>query len=466
MDWLNGFDLSYSFEWYIVLPNLLYLAAVPLLLCRFFCLLGGGSFRWRFGIGYTVLSAALSVLEASAELPGSIGLFLEVLLLTCYGTLVIRRPWREAGMMSLLLRSVFGITDGIVTWSDRILFPIVIKNEMLIRPADAARELLGVLFMTGLLTLILRHFHRSRTGMSREQCLLLAVPLFFIALVERVMQDAFYGDTVVVDTEAGTFSSVIHVSHGDNLLLQLAAGACLFVMLLIWQRLARIQQTEKKLLCLSGQAAEQKRYMEEAALREQQTRAFRHDLQNHLTVLRELLKTGQTEKAGGYLDQLAESAEALSGSVRTGNQTADVLLGSKCAAAKQKGVEVFCELAVPEESGVPDLDWCILLSNIFDNALAACEAVPPGKRYLRLSGKKKGNFYLLLSENSCDDTLKCPPPEGTGLSNIRTVLEPLGGTMEKTVLDGVYKLKLLFLLPQQEKGSLRQTAQPERKLCR
>ena len=38
------------------------------------------------------------------------------------------------------------------------------------------------------------------------------------------------------------------------------------------------------------------------------------------------------------------------------------------------------------------------------------------------------------------------PPEGIGLSNIRAVLENVSGTVEKTVSEGVYKLKLLFLL--------------------
>ena len=198
--------------------------------------------------------------------------------------------------------------------------------------------------------------------------------------------------------------------------------------------------------------------MEEAALREKQTRAFCHDLQNHLTVLGELLKTGQTEEAGSYLSQFTESAEGLFCTVRTGNPAADVLLGSKCAVAKQKEIQVSCELAIPKKSGISDIDWCILLSNAFDNAVTACEAVPVSKRYIYLSGKKKGNFYLLMVENSCDTALAAPP-EGIGLSNIRTVLEAAGGTMEKTVSGGVYQLKLLFLLSQPEKGDSHQSAE-------
>ena len=45
-----------------------------------------------------------------------------------------------------------------------------------------------------------------------------------------------------------------------------------------------------------------------------------------------------------------------------------------------------------------------------------------------------------------ESIIKTMPPEGIGLSNIRAVLETVSGTVEKTVSEGVYKLKLLFLL--------------------
>ena len=348
-------------------------------------------------------------------------------------------------MTAVLLRSVFGVIDSVVGWMDyQVLLPLMMRWDTWIPSVDAVRELVKVLLVTGFLTLILRHFYRSMEGLLRGQLLLLTTPLFFIALVERLIQDAFYDGAITVDMAAGTLSTEVRVSHGENLLLQLLAGACLLAVLLIYQRLARMQLAEKKLFYLSEQAAEQKRYVDEAAIREKQTRAFRHDLNNHLTVLKELLRTGQEEQACEYLDQLGEAAEVLFYTVRTGNSAVDVLLGSKCAVAKQEGIQVQCELSIPEKSALRELDWCILLSNAFDNALEACRMVPPEKSYLYLSGKKKGNLYLLLVENSCDEEIKTPPPEGIGLSNIRTVLEPLSGTVEKEVLEGVYKLKVLF----------------------
>lgn len=396
-------------------------------------------------------------------MPGSLGLFLEIILLSVYGTFVIKLPWKEAWLSSLLLRSVFGVADSVSRWADyQIFIPLIMKSGVFFYSADAVRELGKILLVIVFLTIILRCFYRNRAGVGKEQLLLLMAPLFFIALVERVMQDTFYSGTITVDTITRTVSADKKVSHGDNLLLQLLAGVCLIVILLIHQRLARMQLAEKKLFYLSEQAAEQKRYLEEAILREKQTCAFRHDFQNHLTVLKELLRTEQTEKAGDYLNELAESAEGLFSTVRTGNAAVDVLLGSKCAIAKQKGISVSCELMIPKESKIRDIDWCILFSNAFDNAVAACEMVSPEKRYFRLSETRKGNFYLLFLENSCDEKIRELPPEGIGLSNMRAVLESAGGTMEKSVSGGIYKLKLLFVLPQQKKECLHQLAEQGR----
>ncbi|MCI8505252.1 MAG: GHKL domain-containing protein [Lachnospiraceae bacterium] len=464
MEWFNGgtFGLAYFSQWQIFLPNILNLVVIPFLLCYFFCRFGGISFRLRYGIGYFLISAGLSFLEAGTGLPGSLGLILEILAFALYGTLFLKNSWQEAWINALLLRSVFGIIDCVLKMVDyRLVLPLMVRLEAFFLASDALRELIRILLVLGALTWILQHFFRRMPGILREQILFLTVPLFFIALAERVIQGSFYGDTVTVDKMGGVFPAV-EVNHWENLLLQLLAGVCLPAVLFLYQKLAQAQSAEKKLLCLSRQETEQKQYVEEAILREKQTKAFRHDLQNHLTVLQEFLKGGQVEEARKYLDQLQGAARELSCQVQTGNPAVDVLLGSKSAAAKQRGIQVQCELFIPKESSVGDMNWCILLSNAFDNAVNACEEILPEKRYLILAGKRKGNFYLLTLENSCREDLREPPPEGIGLSNIRTIVESMDGTVEKTVSEGVYKLKLLFILPQQKSSLLHQSSHGNR----
>ena len=109
-------------------------------------------------------------------------------------------------------------------------------------------------------------------------------------------------------------------------------------------------------------------------------------------VLEKLLGDGREEEARSYLSQLKEVEESLSWEVSTGNAAADALLGSKLALARQEGIRVVCDLKLPVKSGIKDMDWCMILANAMDNAIKACRKVDIGQRYLRLEGKRKGNF--------------------------------------------------------------------------
>ncbi len=161
-------------------------------------------------------------------------------------------------------------------------------------------------------------------------------------------------------------------------------------------------------------------------------------------MLTELLKAGETDRACAYLSRLEQAAAGLSCTVQTGNSAVDALLGSKFSAAEQKEIRVCQELNIPDHSRIEDMDWCILLSNALDNAIKACQEVPEEERYIHMSSRKKGNFYLLTVENSCSRELEKAPEDGIGLSNIRAVAEKNHGTVENTAFDGTYRLQLLF----------------------
>lgn len=117
---------------------------------------------------------------------------------------------------------------------------------------------------------------------------------------------------------------------------------------------------------------------------------------------------------------------ALSFPYQTGNPVVDILLGEKLGAAKADGIAVEVSLVFPKEYYVNDPDLCVIFANALDNAVRACRLVD-GESYIRISGARQGDFYMLEFENSC------PPEtaiqEGTGLSNIRTAAEKYRGAM-------------------------------------
>lgn len=446
MLWRNP-DISYFLQWYVVLPGVLNLVVLPLVTFFFFCWYSRVDFSWGYGGIYLGLSLCLFVFKNCLSIEGSLGLFLETLLLFLCGGIFLKGKWIRALTMSVLIISVLSVTNTMVRWLDyRVIAPFVINHESLIIPSDAVREFLKVLLVMGFFVLILKKFRESIADESEMTLLQLTIPAFFIALIERVIQDSIYGNGLIVDGYTREILPNININYEEILLVQILACVCLFVTLFVHQKMVGILDSQRKLELLKQQTIEQENYVKEAKARYQQTASFRHDIKNHLTVLAELLKAGEAGKAGEYLENLGDISAGLSYPVWTGNVTLDALLGSKCSLARQKGIEVQCEIKLPGDAGIEDIDWCIVFSNAVDNAIKACEDVKEGERYIRISNRRKGNFYAVSVENSCREDIERVPKEGTGLFNIRTVVQKNRGTVEAAVSKGVYRLKILFIL--------------------
>lgn len=440
----------YWLNWYLVLPNLFALILLPAAVFCFFCRYCGTPFRWNYGACYVLCFILLYLLEVRFQIQGLLGLLAETLLLAGCGRFFLKKRWTEALPLSILILSVLNVSDGILCWMGyRVLLPFITAHPVFVYPSDTVREIFKVLLVLGFFAFLLNHFRQNIVNMNRQTMFYLMLPVFFISMVERILKLSVYGDTIQIDSRTGEIQYVNDIPHGEILFLHMTACLCLLAALYVCEKFMKNLYTEQQIKLLKQQTAGQEIYVQEALMREQRTRSFRHDIQNHLTVLSELLKNGQTDRAREYLKQLEQAASRLSCTVQTGNAAVDALLGSKFSAAEQKNIRVQWELNIPESSAVEDLDWCILLSNALDNALRACDDVPDEEKYISLQSRRKGSFFLLTVENSCDRNLKKVPADGTGLSNIRMVMERNRGFAENTVSEGVYRLRMFF-------GSLQQ----------
>lgn len=227
--------------------------------------------------------------------------------------------------------------------------------------------------------------------------------------------------------------------HGALLLLQgMGLGATLCT-LYAYRQLCRGFRAQAALESLTQAAQAQKIYIAEAQARYEQTRAFRHDVKNHLSLLDGLLSSGRVEEGRAYLSKLEAASGSLSFPYQTGSPVVDILLAEKLGLAKEIPAEV--SLLLPSPWGVDDLDLCILFANALDNAIAACRSAQ-GEAFIRISGKRQGDFYLLTFTNACSGS-GLPSP-GTGLANIRAVAEKYQGAMETELAGRQFSLRVLL----------------------
>lgn len=278
-------------------------------------------------------------------------------------------------------------------------------------------------------------------SVMKQYFTLFFLPVLFVLLACGYISNTFYGNVIVADS-AGVIQP--GVNHWLMLLFQSLAGLLLFGTLYACRKLSEGFAAQTRLALLEQQLITQRDYLQEAYSRYEQTQAFRHDIKNHLSALHGLLEHGETQQAKEYLGKLDTVSESLSFPCKTGNTVVDTLLSAKLGTARQKAIQLSCTVRTPPPGAVDDLDLCVLFSNALDNAIRACSQVETGAKYIHISGKEKGDFFMLEVENSCACTGGYQ--KGIGLSNIETVAEKYHGAVTAEQQGSTFRLNVLLII--------------------
>ena len=108
-----------------------------------------------------------------------------------------------------------------------------------------------------------------------------------------------------------------------------------------------------------------------------QMRGWRHDYRNHIQTMKAYAAQGDLEAIRSYLDLLDTDLNTVDTVVKTGNAMADAILNSKISLAKARDIPVHVDAHIPVKLTMSELDLCVILGNLFDNAMEASLALPP-----------------------------------------------------------------------------------------
>ena len=188
-----------------------------------------------------------------------------------------------------------------------------------------------------------------------------------------------------------------------------------------------------------------------------QMRRWRHDYRNHIAAMKAYAENGNLDAIKKYLDELDTDLNTVDTVIKTGNAMADAILNSKISLAKSKGIEVKATAHIPVALKISDLDLCVIIGNLFDNAIDASVALPEGSRVIRVYMDMKGtqlyisftNFTAgkkLQKKNGLFSSTKREGSHGFGLVSIDEVVCKYGGYLSRNSEDGAFTTEIL--LPQ------------------
>lgn len=248
-----------------------------------------------------------------------------------------------------------------------------------------------------------------------------------------------------------------------------------------YQRYMELLEEQQKHFVEEQQMKAMERRLQESEHFYGSIRKARHEMKNHMMNIKGLAAGEHYEALEDYIEKLDETIETLDYKFVTGNPVTDVVINDKYQKAVHEGIDFHAEFYYQKEDTISVFDMGILLNNLLDNAIEACEGLEEERRYICLSLRQKQNFLFLEVENSFDGVFQweedqqtlCSrklkgqqnekyfsdkqeesaksrfPEHGIGLKNVKEIAERYLGTMDIKINENVFKVTVML----QEKES-------------
>ncbi|MDD4774158.1 MAG: ATP-binding protein [Eubacteriales bacterium] len=182
-------------------------------------------------------------------------------------------------------------------------------------------------------------------------------------------------------------------------------------------------------------------------------RGWQHDYHNHIQTL--IALSGDEVKTKEYLLKLNDDLTQIDTVIKTGNVMIDAILNSKLSLIKSKNIAVQAKAVVPDDLKISEIDLCVIIGNLLDNAMEACMidnrdswirvyiGILKGQLYISVSNfvsgklKKSGKNYL---------STKTGGGHGFGLMRVDRIADKYNGYVNRQNEDGVFATEVMLPL--------------------
>lgn len=228
---------------------------------------------------------------------------------------------------------------------------------------------------------------------------------------------------------------------------------------ILWKDMVDAYRMKETFMAETGrinrQLAMQKEHYKQLNARIEETRRLRHDMRHHVRMLGVLAGNGDVEKMKEYLRKLAPAGEQEETLVYTMNYALDAVLCHYMTAARQAGIRVNCQVAVPQVPCLPEEELCVLFGNLLENAVEACVRQEKGDRFIYLRCRQGEDRMSIVLDNSYDGNVSYQKGYflsskqnrvGVGVESVKAIVEKHRGTSSFVPGEEVFEVSIIIPL--------------------
>lgn len=185
----------------------------------------------------------------------------------------------------------------------------------------------------------------------------------------------------------------------------------------------------------------------------EEARQARHDMRHHFNQLSGLAEEGNLEKIKTYLTRAVSRIPELDMTFCE-NKAADSVIGYYCTLAKREGIPFHTYIDLPEKTPIDEIDMCLILSNLLENALEASLKTAKERQIIKIQAYMHSSQLLLIQvENAYDGEIREKNAifqstkhkgNGVGLQSVRRIAEKSNGASTFVPKDGIFTARVML----------------------
>lgn len=197
---------------------------------------------------------------------------------------------------------------------------------------------------------------------------------------------------------------------------------------------------------------EQNAHYEYLEKREEKTKKFRHDLKNHICVLKRLSET-DSQKYKEYCDAILSKVDELRSNVSVNNSIVDAVLNRFYSDAVELNIDFNISGHMPNNCNIDAYDLCTVFSNLLSNAFDAAKKESKKQVDIEISYDKEDIIVKVSNcfsgkveiKNGQISTSKADKDwHGWGLQNVRDSVDKYDGIMDIDAKGNIFSVTILL----------------------
>ena len=189
-----------------------------------------------------------------------------------------------------------------------------------------------------------------------------------------------------------------------------------------------------------------------------ENRRARHDFRQHLRVIQDCVKRGDLEDLKSYLAEYEKQFPSHSDHIYCNSYAVNAILAFYADKAENHNIRLDVKIQMSDTPVIPETEFCVLLGNLLENALDACQTGRPESKtsqpFIRVCAIQIGTSTLSIT---VDNTSVFKPTwineklvstkaagSGIGTESIRMIAEQYRGDARFEWRDGVFYASVML----------------------